>query len=86
MEPEIWTFRIRSVTCCRAGFEHAAEHLGSFPLVFDLRIAFRVAAQADGALEMVHGQQMFFPDAVVNIQEDVFFQPGQFAAEEGPAL
>ena len=62
--------------CDRA--PHLFEQLAAFPFVLDLGINLSVAHQADGTAQVIHGQQMVFPRAVDQLQDELPFHPANF--------
>ncbi len=49
---------------------HAFEHLEGLALVGDERVLLGVAAEADAFLEVVHGEEVIFPEAVEDGEHD----------------
>ena len=49
---------------------HGFEHVEGLALVGDQRILLRIAAQADAFFEVVHGEQVIFPQAVDHAEHD----------------
>ena len=49
---------------------HGFEHLEGFFLVSDERILLRVAAEADAFLEVIHVEEVLFPEAVEDGEHD----------------
>ena len=63
---------------------HAFKHVEGFFLVGHQRILLAIAAQTDAFLEVVHAQQMVFPQAVEHAEHDhAFMQPHGGAAQDG---
>ena len=49
---------------------HGFEHVEGFALVGHERILLRIAAQADAFLQVIHGEQVVFPEAVDHAEHD----------------
>ena len=49
---------------------HGFEHVEGFLLVGHQRILLRITAQADAFLQVIHGEQVVFPEAVDHAEHD----------------
>ena len=64
---------------------HGFEHLEGFFLVGDERVLLRVAAEADAFLEVVHGEEVIFPEAVEDGEHDDALVVAHLLARRGSA-
>ena len=64
---------------------HGFEHVEGFLLVGHQRILLRIAAQADAFLQVIHGEQVIFPEAVDHAEHDHALVVAHLAARRGSA-
>ena len=64
------------------GVEHLVEGAEALAFVLDAGVSFGKGAGPDALLEAVHSVEVVLPGAVVDLQEDVFFEVGELGAQE----
>ena len=67
-------------------FDHFAEHIERFALVFLLRVLLCIRAQADALAQVVHGGQVLFPVEIELAQHDLLLDAAHEFGADVPGL